>query len=82
MQGMGSDGESLWQIGVSPKTREGFEREGPVTAVKDAGIETYLNMRQILQVIAGFSMARFRFANCKALWASRASPGKQRSVGR
>ena len=53
MQGMGSDGESLWQIGVSPKTREGFEREGPVTAVKDAGIETYLNMRQIIQVIAG-----------------------------
>jgi regulator of sigma E protease len=53
MHGMGSDGQSVWQIGVSPKTHDGFEREGPVTAAKDAGIETYLNMRQIVQVIAG-----------------------------
>lgn len=52
-QGMGPDGQSVWQIGVSPKTHDGFEREGPVAAAKDAGIETYLNMRQIVQVIAG-----------------------------
>jgi regulator of sigma E protease len=53
MAGMGSDGQSVWQIGVSPKTREGFEREGPITAAKDAVIETYLSMRQIVQVVAG-----------------------------
>jgi regulator of sigma E protease len=53
MQGMGSDGQSVWQIGVSPKTHDGFEREGPVTAAKDAVVETYLSMRQIVQVIAG-----------------------------
>jgi regulator of sigma E protease len=53
MQGMGSDGQSVWQIGVSPKTHDGFEREGFVAAFKDAGLETYLNMRQIVQVIAG-----------------------------
>jgi len=53
MQGMGSDGQSVWQIGVTPKTHDGFEREGFVPAVKDAGIETYLNMRQIVEVIGG-----------------------------
>jgi regulator of sigma E protease len=53
MQGMGSDGQSVWQIGVSPRTHDGFEREGPVTAAKDAGVETYLSMRQIVQVVAG-----------------------------
>jgi regulator of sigma E protease len=53
MQGMTPDGQSVWQIGVSPKTHDGFEREGFVAAVKDAGIETYLNMRQIVEVIGG-----------------------------
>jgi regulator of sigma E protease len=53
MQGMGSDGQSVWQIGVTPKTHDGFEREGFVPAVKDAGLETYLNMRQIVEVIGG-----------------------------
>lgn len=53
MSGMGADGQSVWQIGVSPKTHDGFEREGLAAAIKDAGLETYLNMRQIVQVIAG-----------------------------
>ncbi|MGH9562070.1 MAG: site-2 protease family protein, partial [Terracidiphilus sp.] len=53
IQGMGADGQSVFQIGVSPKTHDGFEREGPVTAGKDATIETYLNMRQIVEVIGG-----------------------------
>jgi regulator of sigma E protease len=53
MQGMGQDGQSVWQIGVSPKTQEGFEREGPITSAKDSVISTYLSMRQIVQVIAG-----------------------------
>jgi regulator of sigma E protease len=53
VQGMSSDGQSVFQIGVSPKTRDGFEREGPISAAKDATIETYLNMRQITQVISG-----------------------------
>ena len=53
VQGMSPDGRSLWQIGVSPKTQEGFEPEGPVASAKDAGLETYLNMRQIVQVIGG-----------------------------
>ena len=53
IQGMGPDGQSVFQIGVSPKTTEGFEREGPVSSAKDATLETYLNMRQIVEVIGG-----------------------------
>jgi len=58
IQGMGSDGQSVFQIGVSPKTRDAFEREGPIAAAKDATIETYLNMRQIVQVIGGLFSGR------------------------
>src|SRR5579872_6393720 len=53
MQGMNPDGQSVWQIGVTPKTHDGFEREGFLSAAKDAGMETYLNMRQIVEVIGG-----------------------------
>jgi len=53
MEGMSPDGQSVWQIGVSPKTQEGFEREGPFTAAKDSMVETYMNMRQIVDVIGG-----------------------------
>jgi regulator of sigma E protease len=58
MQGMSQDGQTVWQVGVSPKTHEGFEREGPIMAAKDASLETYLNMRQILQVISGLFTGR------------------------
>src|ERR1700690_1476976 len=53
IQGMAPDGQSVFQIGVSPKTTDAFEREGPIAAAKDATIETYLSMRQIVQVVAG-----------------------------
>jgi len=52
------DGETVWQIGVIEKTHEGFDREGVFRAVKDAGMETYLNMRQIVQVIGGLFSGR------------------------
>lgn len=52
-QGMNPDGQVVWQIGVLRKTSEGFEREGILTAAKDATVETFLNMRQIVTVIGG-----------------------------
>jgi regulator of sigma E protease len=58
IRGMSGDGRTVWQIGVSSRTHEGFEREGSVTAFKDATIETYLNMRQIIQVIGGLFTGR------------------------
>ncbi|HVB58480.1 MAG TPA: RIP metalloprotease RseP [Candidatus Acidoferrales bacterium] len=53
MQGMTPDGRTVWQIGVVRKSNQVYQREGLVTAVKDAGLETYLNMRQIVEVVGG-----------------------------
>lgn len=47
------DGQVAWQIGVTERTHEIYERQGAVTAAKDAGLETVIYMRQIVDVIAG-----------------------------
>jgi regulator of sigma E protease len=53
MQGMGSDGEPAWQIGVAPRTVDDYERLGFSSAIKDAGVATVGGMRQIFEVLAG-----------------------------
>jgi regulator of sigma E protease len=53
VQGMDPTGQSVWQIGVAQKTQEGYERQGFTVAARDAGLETYLNMKQIVEVIGG-----------------------------
>jgi regulator of sigma E protease len=51
--GLGSDGESVWQIGVSPRTNDDYHRQGFVASVRDAGLATLGGMRQIVDVLAG-----------------------------
>ena len=51
--GLGSDGESVWQIGVSPRTTEDFHRQGLLPSLRDAGAATVGGMRQIFDVLAG-----------------------------
>jgi regulator of sigma E protease len=53
MQGMDANGQPVWQIGVAQKAQEGYERQGFATAFKDSCLETYLNLRQIVEVIGG-----------------------------
>src|SRR5271157_681459 len=53
MQGMDANGQPVWQIGVAQKAQEGYERQGIATAFKDSCLETYLNLRQIVEVIGG-----------------------------
>jgi regulator of sigma E protease len=52
-RGLGSDGESVWQIGVSPRTNDDYHRQGLGTSIKDAGLATAGGMRQIFDVLAG-----------------------------
>jgi regulator of sigma E protease len=52
------DGQTVWQIGVAEKSQEAYERQGFFKAAKDAGLETYLNTRQITQVIGGLFTGR------------------------
>jgi regulator of sigma E protease len=53
IQAMLPDGQTVWQIGLADKSQEAYERQGFFKAAKDAGLETYLNTRQIVEVIGG-----------------------------
>jgi regulator of sigma E protease len=53
MQGMGTDGESVWQIGVSERMNEDYQRQSFTASVKDAWIATVGTMREITNVIGG-----------------------------
>ena len=53
MQGMDAEGGSVWQIGVSPRTKDDYQRQGFTLSAKDAGLATLSGMRQIMDVLAG-----------------------------
>jgi regulator of sigma E protease len=53
MQGMDAEGGSVWQIGVSPRTKDDYQRQGFTVSAKDAGLATLSGMRQIMDVLAG-----------------------------
>ncbi|HYL67819.1 MAG TPA: RIP metalloprotease RseP [Candidatus Limnocylindria bacterium] len=53
MQGMDPEGGSVWQIGVSPRTKDDYERQGFVASSKDAAVAALLTMREIKGVLAG-----------------------------
>ncbi|MBZ5694856.1 MAG: RIP metalloprotease RseP [Acidobacteriia bacterium] len=50
---MTADGTLAWQVGVTEKTEDAYERQGFGESVKDAGYATLAGMRQIGQVIGG-----------------------------
>ena len=50
---MTADGTLAWQVGVTEKTEDAYERQGFGESVKDAGYATLAGMRQIGQVICG-----------------------------
>ncbi len=53
MHALGIDGKLAWQVGVSEKTNEVYQRQGLLESIRDAGIATYSGTRQIGQVLAG-----------------------------
>lgn len=53
MQGMDSEGGSVWQIGVSPRTKDDYQRQPFTASAKFAGVATVSGMRQIMDVLAG-----------------------------
>jgi len=50
---MDASGEMAWQVGVTEKTQETYERQGFGQSVKDAGWATLSSARQIGQVLGG-----------------------------
>ena len=53
MRGMSVDGSSVWQVGVSPKVQEKFERQSLVSAGKVATVQTTVGMKEIGMVLGG-----------------------------
>lgn len=53
LRALDADGQLAWQVGVSEKSNEVFERQGLVESLRDAGIATYSGTRQIGQVLGG-----------------------------
>jgi regulator of sigma E protease len=50
---LGADGQLAWQVGVSEKTNEIYERQGLIESVRDAGLATLSGTRQIGDVLGG-----------------------------
>jgi regulator of sigma E protease len=52
-RGMSVDGSTVWQVGVSPKVQEKFERQSLIPAAKVATVQTAVGMKQIGTVLGG-----------------------------
>jgi regulator of sigma E protease len=52
-KGMSIDGQAVWQIGVSPKAKDDFQKQSFGDSIKDAGFATTTGVRQIVEVLAG-----------------------------
>lgn len=50
---MDASGELAWQVGITEKSQEVYERQGLVQSVQDAGSATLSSARQIGQVLGG-----------------------------
>jgi regulator of sigma E protease len=52
-KGMSIDGQAVWQIGVSPKAKDDFQKQSFGDSIKDAGFATTTGVRQIVEVLGG-----------------------------
>ncbi len=66
-QGMAVDGSSVWQVGVAPKVQAEFVRQAFVPAAKEAGIQTALGMRQIVEVLGGLFTGKVKVGQLQSV---------------
>jgi regulator of sigma E protease len=59
-QGMGEDGEMVWQVGIARKIQADFQRQKFIPAGKEAASSTVYGMRQILGVLGGLFTGRVK----------------------
>jgi len=64
---MAVDGSSVWQVGVAPKVQAEFQRQGFVPAAKEAGIQTALGMRQIVEVLGGLFTGKVKVGQLQSV---------------
>jgi len=66
-EGMAADGNTVWQVGVAPKVQAEYERQGFVSAGKDAAYSTVSGMRQIGQVLAGLFTGKVKIRQLQSV---------------
>jgi regulator of sigma E protease len=67
VQAMGGDGNTVWQVGVSPKIKEDFERQGFLTAAKLAGLQTAIGIKQIGTVLGGLFTGKVKIRELQSV---------------
>jgi regulator of sigma E protease len=53
------DGQTTFQIGITEKSPEAYERQGIITSIKDAGAETYMYGHLIIGLVGGLLTGKF-----------------------
>src|SRR6202044_1770106 len=67
VQAMGGDGNTVWQVGVSPKIKEDFERQGFLPSAKLAGLQTAIGIRQIGTVLGGLFTGKVKIRELQSV---------------
>jgi regulator of sigma E protease len=67
VQAMGGDGNTVWQVGVSPKIKTDFEREGFFPAARNAGLQTAIGIRQIGTVLGGLFTGKVKIRELQSV---------------
>ena len=67
VQAMGGDGNTVWQVGVSPKVKEDFERQGFLLSAKLAGLQTAIGVKQIGTVLGGLFTGKVKIRELQSV---------------
>jgi regulator of sigma E protease len=67
VQAMGGDGNTVWQVGVSPKIKEDFERQGFLVSAKLAVLQTAIGVKQIGTVLGGLFTGKVKIRELQSV---------------
>src|SRR5271156_50452 len=67
VQAMGGDGNTVWQVGVSPKIKEDFERQGFLPSAKLGGLQTAIGIKQIGTVLGGLFTGKVKIRELQSV---------------
>lgn len=67
VQGMGVDGNTIWQVGVLPKVKTDYERQAIFPAARIAGLQTALGIKQIGTVLGGLFTGKVKIRELQSV---------------
>jgi regulator of sigma E protease len=67
VQGMGPDGNTIWQVGVVPKVRTDYERQSLLPAARFAGLQTANGIKQIGTVLGGLFTGKVKIRELQSV---------------